>query len=373
MSVPALDSIRHMGKYARLMSRISGVKQAALLLASCVSILAGSAARARDILAPSVPTSENSFINALDRYHEAASSWVISFGEGMDGWLDRRFQDPTKPNPAPRPPLVYGMEQLAHADGSRMILSPLFTRSETSGTKLGLRVSGRLALPRVSDRLDLVFDSDRDDNDLTPDVMNIKDTGIRSGADAQASLRYQLSRRMRFKPSLEAGLKFKPAPAPRLGLRLRLEHGEPSFTTRLTQKFYWESDDGWGERTSFDFDHGKKDNYLHRLNTTVLWSESSDGVQIGQTLQLFKFLSANRVTGAKLGWHGPLEPNTYVEQYNAHLYWRQRLHRNWLYLAIEPGLDWPKENDFKTSPFIQVALEIVFGDWIEPRDHPSHH
>lgn len=364
-----------MSKNASCMSRIYGFNRVARRIAPCALILAGIAAPARgkDILAPSKPASQHKFIDALDRYHEAASSYVISFGEGMDGWLDRKFQDPEKSPARSRPPLIYNAEQLAHAEGSRVILSPLFTRSETKGTTLGLRTRGRLALPRISDRLDLVFDSDRDDNDLTPDVVNNNDTGIRSGADAQASLRYILSRQMRFKPSLEAGLKFKPAPNPRLGLRLRLEHGEPAFTTRLTQKFYWDSDDGWGERTSFDFDHGEKDNYLHRLNTSILWSESSGGVRIGQTLQLYKFLSARRVAGAKLGWHGPLEPGAYVEQYNAHLYWRQRMHRNWLYLAIEPGLDWPKENDFKTSPFIQIALEIVIGDWIETEDHPARH
>lgn len=337
----------------------------------CALLAAGSAtsARAGDILEPSRPDSEKKFINTVDRYHEAASSYVVGLGEGMDGWLDKKLQSPNAPSPDYRTPLLYDAEHLAHAEGSQIILSPTFTRSETRGTVLGLRTRGRLALPRVSDRLDLVFDSDRDDKDLTPDVMNANDTGINSGADAQASLRYVLSKRMRLKPSLEAGLKFKPAPVPKLGLRLRLEHGEPSFTSRLTQKFYWESDDGFGERTTFDFEHGEKNNYLHRLSTAVLWAESSDGVQIGQTLQLYKFLSKRRAAGIKMGWHGPLEPHAYVEEYSAHLYWRQRMHRNWLYLSAEPGLDWPKENGFKTSLFVQVAIEIVIGDWIEPEDH----
>lgn len=320
-------------------------------------------------VSPSVPRPEpNSFIDAIDRYHDAACSYVLGFGEGMDGWLAKRFRDPTRPAKEDHPPLVYDLDQLVNADGSRIVVSPIIDFREADGASLGLKVSGKLKLPRLSERLDLVFDSDYDETDLTPELTKARDVGLRSGDDGAASLRLRLDDNLKIKPSIEAGLKFKPEPVPRIGLKLRLANKNPEFTTRATQTFFWEREDGWGERTTFDVERGAKDEYLARLGTSLLWSEGSDGVRAGQTLQLYRFLSHRRAMGVKFGVYGPLEPSAYIETYSARLAWRQRVHRDWLFLEIEPGIDWPRDRDYEATPLVQVKLDIIFGDWVEKDD-----
>lgn len=317
-------------------------------------------------IAPSRPRPvEPDWIETVDRYHDAASSYVVAFGEGMDGWLARRFQTPENRLKRQRPNLLYDPQQLMDAKGSRVVVSPALELQEADGASFGLRIKGRLMLPRFSDRLELVFDSDDDLTDVAPDLPLPREIGLRPSDEGSASLRYRLSDDLKFKPSLEAGLKFKPEPVPRLGLRLRLNTRRTWITTRLTQTFFWESQEGWGERTIFDLERARRDRYLCRLSSSVLWTENSDGLQGGQTFQYFRYLSGRRAIGLKLGAFGPLEPSAYVETYSAHLVWRRRVHRQWLFLELEPGIDWPRDRNFDATAIFRVKLDIIIGDWFE--------
>ena len=338
-------------------------RRAALALALLAPAAAGD--EAVNPLAPSRPKTERPILDELDRYHEAASSYVIGFGAGMDGWLSSRFRDPQAREAALNPPLVYDPQQLDDMDGSRLVLSPILDVREGDGISGGIKLRARLRLPKFSERIDLLFDSDFDDADVTPAVSRGTDTGLRSGDSAAATLRVRLADDLRFRPSFEAGLKFKPEPVPRLGLRGRLIHRGDWMTTRLTQTFFWETEDGWGERSTLDFEQAEPNAYLRRLSTSVLWSEGSDGVRGGQTLQWYRYLSNRRAIGLKLGVEGPLEPSAHVQTYSARVSWRQKLNRDWLFIELEPGVDWPRDQDYETVALFRVKLDIVLGDWME--------
>ncbi|HMP76650.1 MAG TPA: hypothetical protein PKE12_10180 [Kiritimatiellia bacterium] len=316
-------------------------------------------------ITPSRPKPDRSILDTLDRYHAAACSYVIGFGHGMDGWLSTRFRDPETRRRTQATTLLSTPEQLENVDGSRIILSPILEHRDGDGFQFGLKAKGRLHLPQLSERIELLFDSDFDDSDVTPAVSRANDTGLRSGDAGAATLRLRLSDDVKFKPSVEAGLKFKPEPVPRLGLRGRLTHRGDYLTTRFTQTFFWETEDGFGERSSLDFEQSRRNEFLRRLSTSVLWSEGSDGVRGGQTLQLYRFLSNRRAIGLKLGVEGPLEPSAHVETYSARVSYRQRVHRDWLFIEFEPGFDWPRDEDYDAIAVFRVKFDIVIGDWFE--------
>ncbi len=305
------------------------------------------------------------FIDTIDRYHEAVCCFVINASEGADTWLASRFRDSSQPARPERPRLVYDTAMLPYETGSQLILSPYITERKTDGIAAGLRVSGKLQLPRLSERVDLVFDSDYDEGDLTPEIRSADRTKKSSDERGIANLRLRLSDNLKVRPSLELGLKFKPDPRPRIGFRLKIVHENELFTTRFVQRVFWETHDGWGERSSFDVERMIRDEYLVRLNTSVLWSETSNGVRGGETFQFYRFLSNRRAFGTKLGMYGTLEPSVHIETYSARVSWRQRMHRDWLFIKIEPGFDWPHNRDYKITPTIEVMLDIVFGDWMD--------
>jgi hypothetical protein len=308
---------------------------------------------------------DRAWTDAIDRLHDTVSIQIISLGEGMDDWLAARLRDPRHSRDVNRPPLVYERSEVEESEGSRVILIPALEAREYEGISLGVKVRAKLSFPRVSRRVDLLFDSDIDDTDLTPTIGRAGDEGRRPDDGATATLRLRLRDVYKFKTSFDAGLKFKPEPQPRIGLRGRVTRQSTNITVRLTQTFFWNGDEGWGERTTLDLEQSRRDQYLRRLSTSIRWTEGSDGVQGGQTLQLYKFLSRRRAIGFSIAAHGPLEPSAYVNTYGVRGSWRQRIHRNWLFFEIESGMDWPRERDYQKVFLTHVKFEIVLGDWIE--------
>jgi hypothetical protein len=337
-----------------------------LCAAACAAMV--SAQADAEHVAASAPRVERSWLDAIDRLHDTACSYIVSWGEGMDGWLADRLRDPRGPRDANRPPLVFEESQAEESEGSRIILTPTFEAREYEGVSLGLKFRAKLSLPRVSRRVDLLFDSDIDDTDLTPNIGRAGDIGQRTPDQGSATLRLRLDDVYKFKTSLDTGLKFKPEPVPRVGLRGRLTHRSTNIAARLTQTFFWDGDEGWGERTTLDLEQSRKDRYIRRSTTSIRWSEGSDGVQGGQTLQFYKFLSRRRAVGFSIAAYGPLEPSAHVDTYSLRGSWRQRIHRDWLFVEIEPGVDWPRDRDYQEVFLIRVKFDIVIGDWIEGRN-----
>lgn len=317
------------------------------------------------VIAPSEPQPDLRWIERIDLLHEAACGYVLSWSEGVDGWLTGHLRDPRATTANPGSALVYTAQGAEDVEGSRIVVSPIIEVREYEGIEFGLKFKAKLRLPQFSERLDLIFDSDYDETDLTPDLNKPRDVGLQPGDSSAANLRLRLRDDWKIKTAVEAGLKFKPEPTPRLGVRGRVTWQKPWMTARFTQKFFWESGNGFGERSTLDLEQHKKDWYLRRSSTSVLWTENSDGVRGGQTFQFYRYLSQRRAVGLILGIYGPLEPSAHVETYSARISWRQRIHRDWLYLEFEPGVDWPRERDYVEVFLARLKFDIIFGDWIE--------
>ncbi len=320
-------------------------------------------------IAPSDPTriAETNAVDwatHIDRKHAAIGSYIIGFGEGMDAWLATSFRDPApQPNKGRMDRFVSDKRLEDDSPSSRLKVTPYLKLRDANGLKPGIHVNGKLRLPRFEDRLAIIFSSVDENEALLDDLQ--RESGPRNDADRQgtASLRYYIKETLNFNASVDAGLRFRPEPDPRLSLRLRVHHDYKYVTTRLTQSFFWEAHDGFGEKTQFDLDQQKSRDYLRRLSTTVVWGEASDGVEAGQSLSFYKYLSERRVIGVRLGVAGTLEPSLAMESYTARLIYRKRIHRHWMFLEFEPGVEFPRDRDFQSTAFFNVKLDIIFGDW----------
>lgn len=313
-------------------------------------------------------TNASSWVQGIDRKHSAISSYVIGFGEGMDALLSKPFREPVpKRRNGNVGKFINDPRLVEDTQGSRIKLSPSLRLRDAEGFDFGMHFNGKLRLPRFSDRLEFIVDSEFDDEVVQNDLRSDEAPRLQGDRDGIAALRYHLRETLNFKASIDAGLKFKPEPVPRLSLRLRGYHDHEYVTTRLTQTFFWETQDGFGTRTQFDLDQQELHDYLRRLTTTILWSEVSEGVEAGESFSHFKYLTKRRVIGGRIGVTGHLEPTAQVDVYTVRAVYRQRLHRDWLFMEIEPGVDWPRERDFKETPFINLKFDIIFGDWGEGR------
>ena len=166
-----------------------------------------------------------------------------------ESWLDGSYEniDETSDDLAVWFDSFFGLPREVEEEASSIVrLRPELKWDEDDGTDLKLRVTGRVHLPRTSDRLSLVFSGE--DGDFEDELY---DPSVSTGGDSAAGLQYQVRRKKRSSAYLFAGL--KAGPNVKLGGRYRiqdrlLEKGQ----YRFSEEVFWEGGDGFTSRTRLD-------------------------------------------------------------------------------------------------------------------------
>ncbi len=183
------------------------------------------------------------------------------------------------------------------------------------------------------------------------------------GEGATAGLTYFFSDRMRRQLSLSTGLRFRPEPSPKVGLRGRFRKSFDIWHANFSQHVFWSEKDGFGEKTEFTLDRPYGEIHLVRFHSSLVWSELSHGVDWGQIASLYTTFSPRHSAIIRLGARGYSHPSWISDQYHVRAAYRQRVYRDWIFLEIEPGLDFFHEDDFDMIPLINIKLEIVIGSF----------
>lgn len=67
-----------------------------------------------------------------------------------------------------------------------------------------------------------------------------------------------------------------------------------------------------------------------------------------------------------IGWFCPVfgrkPPGVSEASYSAQLTYRQRIYKRWLFLEIEPGVEFPQVTDYEANPSSMSKLVILFGN-----------
>ncbi len=340
-----------------------------LLLACALSGPHVAAARHPEPIEPSDPeaaaaTNDFDWTDFIDREHSALSSYIIDFGTGLDAFLSKPFRDPqaSQRDKGRVDKFISDRKLEEDSKNSRLKVIPRVDWRDGEGFEPRLKLKGRLRLPRLQDRVALIFSSDNEEDEVASNPIGLPAASASDDRQGVAGFRYYLKETVHFRSSVDAGVRFHPEPDPRVRLRLRAYHDFEPLTTRFTQSVFWKGDGGFGEKSQFDLETQKRFHYLRRLSTTVLLAEDSDGVEASETLSLYKYLSGRRVIGVELGVSGVLDPAR-VENYQFSLVHRKRIHRDWMFLELQPGVEFPRERAFEATAFMEIRLEIIFGDW----------
>ena len=302
--------------------------------------------------------------DALERRHKKISRYLTRLAERLDRSLSNSMARDDSKSSDTFDRYLGNRRVDDEENRTRLRITPVLGWREDEGLYENLKFGISLALPRTEDKLHLVVENFNDDADVLEGLDRARAEPRESDEESEqvASLRFSLFENMKFKTTLDTGLRFRPEPIPRARLKFTALHGEEPFRQRATQSFFWQSDDGVGEKTQFDVDYYRRERFLYRWTTSFLWSEVSDGVEMGEILSYYKTLSKRRTIGVRVGGSGHIEPTAQVDEYTIRFPYRQRIWRWWLYLKVEPGVDFPRDRDFAETPFINVELDITFGD-----------
>lgn len=155
-----------------------------------------------------------------DNWVDTSHNYATDQAQALTQWMDDYFGEPN-----------YELEQAE----SLLRLNLTTDWDEEDGTNYQVRLRGKLQLPKVSRRLNLVF------SDIEGDELEFDEESRR--LDDNIGLIYEVSEGARSRVDLTMGLKWLGL---RPGLRYRFQDSINDLTSyRLTQRVQWESDEGF--------------------------------------------------------------------------------------------------------------------------------
>jgi len=282
---------------------------------------------------PSIRTLE-----PLDRYRDTASQKVTRFAN----WIDNFFANDRIYNEAQR---------------SYIKLYLIQTHIENNKSIYDAQIKAKLDIPKTQKRLQLFIESiDEDESDA-------QQTSIDETIEKQEQsigLRFLNLDSKLWKVTTIAGIRFHSGVDPFGRIRLRRLTEKGSWTYRFTESIFWFESDGAGETTRFDMDHPLTKNLLFRSTSQATWKNITDQFDIGQDLILFQTINKHKSLAYQVGGRAIKDSELYSTDYFYLVRYRQKIHKNWMFLDIIPAINHPRDNDFKPVRSISLKLEIVF-------------
>ena len=242
---------------------------------------------------------------------------------------------------------------------SRLHTSLGFNYDQEEGTSLITNLSLRIALPRLQNRLQffidgLVFDDDPDSFTSAFDAAG--------DSDSDAGLRHIFTRDEFRSLNTDVGIRLGSTSQVFGRVRGRLVIPMDPWQLQLSQRFAWFTSDGLEETSEIRFDRPMANDYLFRSTTSLTWRENESGWTPEHSLAMYKEVSPRRSWRLSVAGVWPETPHTSKAYYSTIFTYRQLLHRNWLFLDIAPGVEFPQENDYQANTFITAKFEIIFRD-----------
>jgi len=162
--------------------------------------------------------------------------------------------------------------------------------------------------------------------------------------------------------STDAGIKFPLPPKP--FVRARGSYSAPLGNWRLkaAESVYWFNTLGVGETTQLDLERIVNTQLLFRASSNATWLKDKDNFDLRQDFSFYHTLSDRSALLYQASAIGVSNPQLQVTDYVVLLFYRYRMHKEWLFFEISPQLHFPREEGYKSSPALSMRLEILFDE-----------
>jgi len=277
------------------------------------------------------------------------SNWVDS-GHGfmtqraneLASWVDHFFGD---------------AEVDAEHGESRLRLGIAEEWDERLGTDLQVRIGGKVNLPNLSKRLDLVFRGDDPEDQINED-----DDPSQSRVGLQYQVGGDIESKHRFDLTVGAS-----SSGPKPGMKYRYGTNlSDKNSLRFVQRMQYEFDDGAYSTSRLFLDHRLSQDQILRSSTRVLYGEQSRGMEWSSS-----FAHIVRWTGGRRDYQravstyfevsGRTVPWDYVSDYRVGFRLRRQAYRDYLLFELEPSYNWRiDEPGFDREGAWKIRLKVEF-------------
>lgn len=226
------------------------------------------------------------------------------------------------------------------------------------------KASASVRLPGLQDRFRLILDSD----DL--------DTFPGSSPDEVRSSNRLALRRIGSWLDADVGAKVGTSPVAFARLTARHHWATGPVQWHANQRFYFETGEGFGTLSSLAQHHWIHRKWMLGHVSAARWSEATTGVEWQDRLSLLRVLRViedekhgqfigdgdiSHGAGIRLGANGREDGSHEMSRYQLALVYRRPLfRRDYLYLEINPEVQWKRENDWNPDYTLRVGLDILF-------------
>ena len=281
-----------------------------------------------------------------ERWVDSSHRFATDRTTTLTRWVDSFFGD------------VDGDAEIAE---SRLRLRLTTHWDEPLGRETRVSVGGKLNLPRLADRVDLVFRGD-DPNELVPgdeDDPSQSQVGLQILLDQNAAGNHRTDFTVGFSGA---------NPKPGMKYRYKTLWGS-NISFRFSQRAQYDFDDGAFATTKLDIDYALSKRSLIRSQNRLLYSEKSDGAEwssnIGFVRQWAVENGFERAAYFHAGVKGHTEPDSYRENYQLGLRLRAQAIREFLFFELEPTLNQRKNAPNlhrETTWAVEARVEFLLFD-----------
>lgn len=249
---------------------------------------------------------------------------------------------------------------------------------DTSGSYLSLRqnsliregrvidysnkVKYRLRLPNTEKNFKLFFESsvEKKPYDISTEAEKtpiniVSDEGdYVIGIQADSGERYG----WKYKPTLGADLNSNIDPF--LRFRFSREYTLDKWSINWHETPYWHNSIGWGFDSYLEFNRKITENDLFRISTFAAWKEDTDLFELNHIYSMFHAIGKNKALSYYAGVYGISEPKIHTTQFLLGITYRQSIHKDYLFIEIQPQVLYQKINNFQPEHSLLFSLEMIF-------------
>jgi hypothetical protein len=212
------------------------------------------------------------------------------------------------------------------------------------------RVRGQVQMPKLSERIALVFAGD-DGEELSEEEREEEDT---------VGLRYEILEAARSRVDLTMGLSTSQL-KPGIRFRQRAPLFSENSSYRFTQRIQYWTEDGWLGISQLDLNPRLTEDSVVSWNSRLRYGEETDGTEwrTGINLRTRYRADDDRPIGFQYfaRVNGVTDPSNYVRNYSLGVLFRRQIYRDYLFFEAEPTVNW-RQDEFDDDR--DVVWGIVF-------------
>jgi len=227
--------------------------------------------------------------------------------------------------------------------------------AQLDGWQFEVPIGGLINLPALNERFNVIVDRFDRDGDSRGDLDPQEETQLAAGIQQILKWGDRMLARIDVVVRLAAPL------VAQAKLRFDRDFDFCPWGLSLDQYLFYDTEDGFGATERISWTRPLHWQVLFRSISKATISESTDGVQLGQSFVFVRVLSKKDALGARAYVIGHTVPVTQSDEYGVVLSYHHCFWRDWLAVGVQPKLTWELENDYAPNPGVRLELIVDLG------------